>query len=196
MRQTPYHREQIRRGNPERATIRMRKCCRATAGPPMGQGVEPQVIRLLLGRRLPRRQGYAHQPRSHLPGAIRPEPRRAAVRADGVPANRTGPANAAGANAQSGQSPPDSRHHDQPASGRRRRSCSSRPLGRRPHHWPRQLSDWHPRRTHDTLYNAASPSADGRACKLDAGKEWTADGRPRCRSSSRCHCGHHRHLAR
>ena len=45
---------------------------RATAGPAMGYGLEPAADCRTLAARFPGRQHHAHQPRSHLPGALRP----------------------------------------------------------------------------------------------------------------------------
>ena len=76
---------------------------RAAAEPAMGYGVEPAADRRAPAARLPGRRGDADQPRGHLPGALRPGPRRAAARADRVPAHRPGAAGAAGAHARTGQ---------------------------------------------------------------------------------------------
>ena len=81
------------------------RSCRAVEGPPawpatgsaMGQGLEPGADCPTLADRLPGRQDDAHQPRSHLPGALRPRPRSAAPRTDGLLANRAGVAGAEGA---------------------------------------------------------------------------------------------------
>src|SRR5215210_5742490 len=54
----------------------------ATAAPPVGQGVEPGADRPPPAARLPRGLDDAHQPRGHLPVALRTGPRRAAPRAD------------------------------------------------------------------------------------------------------------------
>ena len=66
-------------------------------GSAMGQGLEPGADCPALADRLPGRQDDAHQPRSHLSGALRPGPRSAAPRTDGLLANRAGLADAEGA---------------------------------------------------------------------------------------------------
>ena len=76
----------------------------AATGPTMGQGLEPGADRSSPGRSTSRMKSDAHQPRSHLSGALRPGPRRAAPRTDGLPAHRAGVADATGADARRGKS--------------------------------------------------------------------------------------------
>lgn len=63
-----------------------RPAARTSAGPALGQGVESAADRPPLAARLPRGRDDAHQPRGHLPVALRARPRGAAARADGLPA--------------------------------------------------------------------------------------------------------------
>ena len=71
-------------------------------------------------------------PRGDLPGAVRPGPRRAAPRADRVPAHRTGAARAPGPDPRARQGVRHRRGADQPAARRGRRPGRSRALGGRP----------------------------------------------------------------
>ena len=107
-------------------------------GSAMGQGMEPGADCPALADRLSGRRDDAHQPRSHLSGAVRPRPRSAAPRTDGLLANRAGVANAEGARTQARQGLCLAGDHDQRASGRSGRPGGAGALGRRPH--PRALA--------------------------------------------------------
>jgi len=63
---------------------------RASAGPAVGQGLEPGADCPAPAARLPWGRDDAHQPRGHLPVPLRARPRGAVPRADGLPAH--GPA--------------------------------------------------------------------------------------------------------
>ncbi len=67
-----------------------RPAARATAKPAMGYGMEPAADCQTSAAGLPGRQHDAHQPRGHLPGALRPEAWCVEARADGVPAHGPG----------------------------------------------------------------------------------------------------------
>jgi hypothetical protein len=103
---------------------------RAAAGPAMGQGVEPAADRPSPAARLSRRWDDAHQPRGHLPGAVRARPRGAAPRADRLPAHRTGAARAPGAQPRAGQILRRSRDPDRRTPGGSGRSGGAGALGR------------------------------------------------------------------
>jgi hypothetical protein len=67
----------------------------------------------------------------------------------------------------------------------------SREGGGRPHSRPRQLSDWHASRTHNTLHHALAPAAYGRQWEGRCAEEWTRTGWPWCRGRPRRDCGDH-----
>ena len=87
------------------------------AGPAMGQGLEPGADRSPLAGRLSGRWDDAHQPRSHLSGAVRPNSRCATPRVDRLLADRAAVTDAEGAHAQTGQGLHLARDHDLPTSG-------------------------------------------------------------------------------
>jgi hypothetical protein len=161
----------------------------------MGNGLEPGADRPALADRLSRRRDDAHQPRGRLPGALRPGPRRAATRADRLPAHRTGAAGAAGAN------PPrqvlrHARDPDQPASGGGGRPGGAGTLGGRLDHRLEPLGHRHARGAHDALHDAAAPAAQGGLRHRRARQERAAAGRTRCRGGARGDHPHDHNLAR
>ena len=100
-------------------------------GPTMGSRVEPRTDRATPAGRLPERHDHADQPRSHLPGAVHPRPRRASARADRLPAQRPRAPSSEGAHARTGQGLRHARDHDQRASGKPRTAV--------PGHWEGDL---------------------------------------------------------
>ena len=140
---------------------------RAAAEPALGHGVEPGADRPSPAARLPRRRDDAHQPRGHLPGAVRARPRGAAPRADRLPAHRAGAARAAGAQPRAGQVLRRPRDPDQRAPGGSGRSGGAGPLGGRPHPRLGQFGDRHPGGAHDAVHDAAPPAAAWRATGAD-----------------------------
>ena len=138
---------------------------RTAAAPALGERVEPAADLPAPAARLPRRRGDADQPRGHLPVALRPRPRRAAARADGLPAHRACAPRAAGAEPRARQVARRARGDDQPAPGGGGRPGGAGALGGGPHPGPAQLRDRHAGGAHDAVHDVAPPAA---ACRATA----------------------------
>src|SRR4051794_15415659 len=152
---------------------------RATAEPALGHGLEPAADRPAPAARLSRRRGDADQPRGRLPGALRPGSRRAAPRADRLPAHRTGAAGAAGTHPWTGQALRHARDPDQPAPGGGGGPGGAGPPGGRPHPRAAEFRDRHPRRAHDAVHDTAPPASDGGPRRGTAREERAGAGRAR-----------------
>src|SRR3954462_15826885 len=102
---------------------------RTAAASALGERVEPAADLPAPAARLPRRWDDADQARGHLPVALRPRPRRAAARADGLTAHRASPPRAAGAESGAWPVACRARGDDQPAPGRGGRPGGAGALG-------------------------------------------------------------------
>ena len=160
-----------------------------------GRGAREQIAqRLRLD--LPGRRDDAHQPRGHLPGALRAGPRRVAARADGLPAHRAGAARAAGAQPRTGQVPCRSRGHDQPAPGGSGRPGGAGALGGGSHPRLGQLGDRHAGGAHDAVHDAAASAPHGGARLRGPREERAGARRARRRGGARGDHAHDHHPAR
>ena len=108
------------------------------------------------------------------PGPVCPGPRRAAARADGVPAHRPGAARPPGTHPRPRQEVRDARDPDQPAARGGGGPGGARALGGRPDHGAGQLGDRHPGRAHDPVHDAAAPAPDGGPRQRSPGQEGPA----------------------
>jgi len=105
-------------------------------------------------------------------------PRRVAAGADRLPAHGTGSAGPESPRSRPGQELRDRRDPDQRAAGGGRGPGRSRPLGRGPDHWSRELRDRHARGALEPFHDAPAPSADGRSRRSE-NQERSGVGRPR-----------------
>src|SRR4051795_606394 len=113
----------------------------------------PEYVKLLLSPRHSR--GITQV---YLSVALRPRPRRAAARADGLPAHRACAPRAAGAEPGARHAARRARGDGQPAPGGGGRPGGAGALGGGPHPRPAQLGDRHAGGAHDAVHDAAPPA--------------------------------------
>ena len=141
---------------------------RAAAASALGEGMEPAADFAAAATRLPWRRGDADQPRGHLPITLCPGSRRAAARADGVPAHRAGTPRAAGAEPREGEVARRPRAEDQRAPSGGGRPGRAGTLGGGPDPRPRQFGYRHPCGAHDTVHDAAAPAPELHPVSMDS----------------------------